>query len=1091
MKKQLSPINLILVLVFFISSQLDAQDNPPEGLYMNWQNSEDKRKDNNLNNDFIPHLPTFSYAGYHYGDNPVPTNTSLQVYLVTTSYNNIPGAVANDGKSDKAAIKSAIAAAEANPNGGIVKFPSGKFIVNDASVDNPAEVIKISKSNIIIKGSGSGSGGTELYQKSYTTHPKMKANDWTCPYLFQFQPSGFAYRGSEITSVDGAAAMNTFKVKVASISGLAVNQWIALRLKDYQDNDFIDDEFSPHEPSDLYTSEGTPKIISKAQENGGNKENHGVNVVEYHKVKSIDSSTKVITFYEPILKEVVDSAPWKIYSYNPIEEVGIQDLKYTGGFVWKFFHHKTGKKSLDDLGITDNSNNRKDYRFLGSSGWSGIQFNGVVNGWISNVVFSDMSQPAQFKHSAHSSAINNKLEGNPGHNFITANKSTKCFIAYNDDNSNGNNHTSLSADNSISSYKGGKGAWHGCGVNQEAIGTVLLRNNHATDGYTGIEMHANQPRATLVDKCTGGIFMHAGGGITSIPNHLKKLVIWNFEGAGISNKAMNTDMTPFDPWIEGGRYKTVAIKPIIAGLKGFKVVPSDCESYESEGTSVSVESLYEEQYKYRVEPTANGGNYKETFTNTLGDNSWGKDFKGDNGVSWELSSSVKHTSINYFNNQGRCIYMKGLKGSTAGGEYIKSNSIPGGISSLSVNCKNLFSNQGARSILLDVNGQTKTITNAGITNEEYVATFNNISGITGNFVITIKNISENSKDNSIAFDNITWTSALEDNEAPEISLVGDEIIHLDLGDTYTEEGATATDNLDTILPSDITIGGDTVDTSTQGVYTVTYNVSDLWGNPANEVTRTVKVVKTYNETFSGLTVSAVNSENWLTNKEFNGDEITWHLTAKKVDGGHAISGKGIYFQRGKTGIVSENLTDVCSFSVECKSLWNLTNERKIELYLNNEFIDSKTFTGSQVEVFSVPVINKSGTYTISLKNASSGTDNNTISIDNIKWTSTSPLNSNKSSVKVKTHADINADESLFKTNISPNPFTADITIKLSKEFNEMILFDIVGRVIEKRKINKGEREIILSLENKTKAKGVYILKLINEKVFETHKLIRN
>ena len=55
----------------------------------------------------------------------------------------------------------------------------------------------------------------------------------------------------------------------------------------------------------------------------------------------------------------------------------------------------------------------------------------------------------------------------------------------------------------------------------------------------------------------------------------------------------------------------------------------------------------------------------------------------------------------------------------------------------------------------------------------------------------------------------------------------------------------------------------------------------------------------------------------------------------------------------------------------------------------------------------------------------------------------------------------------------------------------MILFDIVGRVIEKRKINKGEREIILSLENKTKAKGVYILKLINEKVFETHKLIRN
>ena len=59
----------------------------------------------------------------------------------------------------------AIAVAESNPDGGIVFFPPGRFDINDATVDDTTEIIKITKSNIILKGSGSGAGGTELYQK--------------------------------------------------------------------------------------------------------------------------------------------------------------------------------------------------------------------------------------------------------------------------------------------------------------------------------------------------------------------------------------------------------------------------------------------------------------------------------------------------------------------------------------------------------------------------------------------------------------------------------------------------------------------------------------------------------------------------------------------------------------------------------------------------------------------------------------------------------------------------------------------------------------------------------------------------------------
>jgi len=66
---------------------------------------------------------------------------------------------------------------------------------------------------------------------------------------------------------------------------------------------------------------------------------------------------------------------------------------------------------------------------------------------------------------------------------------------------------------------------------------------------------------------------------------------------------------------------------------------------------------------------------------------------------------------------------------------------------------------------------------------------------------------------------------------------------LTVGDTYTEQGATATDaeDNDVDVTADIVVGGDVVDTATAGVYTVTYNVDDSEGLAADEVTREVTV----------------------------------------------------------------------------------------------------------------------------------------------------------------------------------------------------------------------------------------------------------
>ena len=84
--------------------------------------------------------------------------------------------------------------------------------------------------------------------------------------------------------------------------------------------------------------------------------------------------------------------------------------------------------------------------------------------------------------------------------------------------------------------------------------------------------------------------------------------------------------------------------------------------------------------------------------------------------------------------------------------------------------------------------------------------------------------------------------ALVDTVAPVITLKGSASIRLNIGDVFTDPGATATDNKDGNLTADIVIAG-SVDTSKVGVYTLTYKVTDAAGNKATPVTRSVEVVE--------------------------------------------------------------------------------------------------------------------------------------------------------------------------------------------------------------------------------------------------------
>ena len=86
----------------------------------------------------------------------------------------------------------------------------------------------------------------------------------------------------------------------------------------------------------------------------------------------------------------------------------------------------------------------------------------------------------------------------------------------------------------------------------------------------------------------------------------------------------------------------------------------------------------------------------------------------------------------------------------------------------------------------------------------------------------------------------TATVYVIDYTSPVISLVGDSSVDVVQNTTYTDAGATALDDFDGDITSQI-VTTNSVNTANPGTYTVKYNVSDAAGNAATEVVRTVNV----------------------------------------------------------------------------------------------------------------------------------------------------------------------------------------------------------------------------------------------------------
>lgn len=307
-------------------------------------------------------LPDYSFAGYRFSEESIP-NVSSWTKFDVTDY----GAVADDGQYDDAGIQSAVDAAVASNEPAVVFFPPGKFMVSNDN--NITHYIKITGSNIVLKGSGSEQGGTEIFM-----HEKRVANGH---WQFSFEPAATSVGVKAV--IDGAVKRGDRVVYVQSSENLTEGQVVHIYHKS--------EEFARAYFDDLELSEDWTRLFGS----GG-----GMAVYEPHIIESISGNR--VTFKNPIQTDLpVLTFGYNIREHVTIEEVGVEDILFTSdweNYGEDFVHHK------DDI---------HDY------GWNALQFENVKNGWIRNCEFRSWSQSVSVTQCIGVTVENVKLTGKMGH----------------------------------------------------------------------------------------------------------------------------------------------------------------------------------------------------------------------------------------------------------------------------------------------------------------------------------------------------------------------------------------------------------------------------------------------------------------------------------------------------------------------------------------------------------------------------------------------------------------------------------------------------------------------------------------------------
>lgn len=530
-------------------------------------------------------LLDFSYAGYKHGEVAPPDVWGLgyTVYDVT-KYGLDPTGKTSSRQAFIDLLKT-LKLTGKNDSGGnlanasaraILYFPEGDYVLHDESDDVKRDtplyddsgnvVAEYSSSDIIILGGnfvikGAGRDKTRLIMK--TKNYPATSDLWSSPVMLNIKNNqtriGDSY--SALTTVTGDAAKGSFSVEVGSTAGISTGDWVMLYLQS--------------KDAELVTKELDPKTVDKP----AMTDIQTICVYDYHQVKSISGNT--VTFCEPIMHEVEAKYGWQIREFPHYENVGIEDLTFVGNAKTNFGHHV----SWEDDGAFKPLNMMR-----------------LTNSWVRRVDFESVSEALTFSATANCSAYDINITGNRGHSAVRSQASSRVFIGKVIDRTSGYECTTSSGLPG-GAFMENAGQYHASGVSNQSMGTVLWNNTWGNDAL--FESHSKQPRATLVDRCTGGFVQwRFGGDVSNVPNHLRDLTIWNLNATNVKHD-FGADV--FKWWLTANDWWKI-MPPIIVGFHGGQVNfaltdengEKQLEYLESNGQAVEPQSLYEAQLRERL-----------------------------------------------------------------------------------------------------------------------------------------------------------------------------------------------------------------------------------------------------------------------------------------------------------------------------------------------------------------------------------------------------------------------------------------------------------------------------------------------------------
>ena len=538
-------------------------------------------------------LLDYSYAGYNHGESAPQGAFSLGYQVINVkermTAKNMTAREALISILQEKGMTRVNGTNKLNANAKIViYFPAGDYVLHndddntrdeskqkdavDSKNNNVSSGIEIYGGNFVIKGDGPDK--TRLIMETPNL-PTSISNLSSSPILLAIKHTNGpnnAGNSPKLASVTENAKRGDFTVKVSGTTGISSGQWVQLRLRS-GDRELVKKEIGPIALNENWAIAKAPISINQSSD-----DLYGVKITEFHQVKS--AANGKITFYEPIMHDIDikynDTEGWEIRTYKYLENVGIEDLSFVGNALDGYAHHGEGHAEQAKVG----------WQYDGA--YKPLLLQRVVNSWVRNVHFESVSEALTFAESANSSAYNIRISGKRGHSAVRSQGSSRVFIGKVRDESTGNDVYGKSC----------QGQFHGCGVSKPSVGTVLWNVTWGNDAC--FESHATQPRATLIDNCSGGlVYYRAGGDENEVPNHLSDLTLWNLNVTGTDSHASN-----FAWWSDSDTWWKI-FPPIVVGTHGMNVkFPSKEQQQvtyeESTGMKVSPESLYEAQLRERL-----------------------------------------------------------------------------------------------------------------------------------------------------------------------------------------------------------------------------------------------------------------------------------------------------------------------------------------------------------------------------------------------------------------------------------------------------------------------------------------------------------